>query len=459
MGVACFKRVVFFKRIFNKNKRRFSLKLKLPLILLILVFIIRLIFYFEFNNNYIGSDETAFHNIAKHLVAGEGFIYTKQDNPRLWTDIVYGSKPPLYPYFLATIYKFFGINPSAAMFFQIFISTATGLLIYLISLKCFSKKVAIISLIFFALFWETAILPITLWAENLYWLLLSFLIYLLVSYRNQKFWYATLCGITLGLLSLERPPSISLFLPIALWLLLRKITKEKLVFLFVFLLFSLLTITPWILRNYSIYHQFAYVYTDGYVNLWMGNNAKTGGWYLAPDPKDPNETVKLHTQGPIQEIERDRFYAEKAFSYIKAHPVRTLDLDITKVLYAISLTNRAFITNNALYRTRWVSSVPQSLAIDQFLLQASSYQFAILMISFMGTVLFFLINRKQLTHPVILLFLFTAWHLLIIGFTHDEPNYAWQIYPMLIPLSAFFLVLVLNAFKKIPKRIEDVNYK
>lgn len=448
---------MFFKKFFQNNKKQFSLKL--PLILLILVFSVRLIFYFEFNNNCCGSDEMAFHSIAKHLVAGEGFIYTRMDDPRLWTDIAYGYEPPLYPYFLATIYKFFGINPSVPMFFQIFVSTATGLLIYLISLKCFSRKVAIVSLVFFALFWETAILPITLWGENLYWLLLSLLIYLLVSYRNQRLWYAILCGITLGLLSLGRAPSVTFFIPIVLWFLLRKLFKKKFLFLLIFFLFFMLTITPWTLRNYSVYRQFVYVYTGGYMNLWMGNNAKTGGWFLAPDPKDPNETPKVHAKDPSKDVERDKFYANKAYSYIMAHPIRTLDLDVTKVLYAISLTNRAFITNNALYRTRWIPSVPQSLAIDQFLLQTASYEFAILMISFMGTVLFFLINRKQLNHPIMLLFLFTAWNFLIIGFTHDEPNYTWQLYPMLIPLSAFFLVLVFNVFKKASKRIEDINYK
>jgi 4-amino-4-deoxy-L-arabinose transferase-like glycosyltransferase len=441
-----YRRAMISKVIINiLNKLK---KSSLPLGLLFIVFLIRLIFLFEFNNNCCSSDETAFHSIAVHLVNGNGYIYTSDDSHAIWKNIIYAYKPPLYPFFLAAVYKIFGQSKSVVMFFQIFISTITGLFIYLISLKCFSKKIATLSLIFFAVFWETAILPITLYSDNFYWFFLSALILLFVISKNFTFKLAIISGIILGLLTLIRPPSITLLIPLSIWFLLNKLNVKKIGLLCVIFLFCLLTIAPWTFRNYKIYHQLVFVYTEGYINLWMGNNAKTGGSYLAPDPKDPNETPKLHSKGPVQEIERDKFYADKTFSYILAHPIRTLDLDLTKAFMAVSLTNRAFITNNVLYRTRWIPSIPQSLAIDQFLLQISIYEFAILMICSMGTFIFFLINRKQLTYPIKLLFIFTIWIFLIIGFTHHEPYYTWQLYPMLIPLSAFSLTSIILALKK-----------
>jgi len=119
-----------------KNNKLF----KQIIFIVLLGFIFRLYLLLDFNYQCCASDELTYTSIAKNIIFKGIFAYTKTDDAGLWKDIVFGAKPPLYPYFIATFYKFFGLDNDIVKIFQIIISSFTGIFIYLFTEKIFSKK-------------------------------------------------------------------------------------------------------------------------------------------------------------------------------------------------------------------------------------------------------------------------------------------------------------------------------
>ncbi|MEK9149574.1 MAG: glycosyltransferase family 39 protein, partial [Candidatus Desantisbacteria bacterium] len=109
--------------------------------LLLLAFILRLIYLSHLKVNdpifYLpspGTDMLTYHNYALQILNG-----TLPKEP-----YYYG---PLYFYFLALIYKIFGVDPYIVRLIQMLLGVGTSFLIYLIAKKVFNKTVAIISLV------------------------------------------------------------------------------------------------------------------------------------------------------------------------------------------------------------------------------------------------------------------------------------------------------------------------
>ncbi|MEK9149894.1 MAG: glycosyltransferase family 39 protein, partial [Candidatus Desantisbacteria bacterium] len=138
------------------KKKRFNLPLlftKETIVvtgLLLLAFILRLIYLSHLKVNdpsfYLptqGTDMLTYHNYALQILDG-----TLDKSP-----YYYG---PLYFYFLALIYKIFGVDPYIARLIQMLLGVTTSLLIYLIAKKVFNKTVAYISLtisVFYGMFY------------------------------------------------------------------------------------------------------------------------------------------------------------------------------------------------------------------------------------------------------------------------------------------------------------------
>jgi len=394
------------------------------------------------------SDEGVYHSLAKNLVTKNTFIVTQTDVGGIWKEEVYGVKPPLYPFFLAAIYKTFGVNHTIAKVFQIILAVVTGILIYQLTKLFFLKKIAIISLLIFALFWEIASINTLLLSENLYWLLLTMLVYTLFKAIAQQTNYSLiiLSGCILGLLTLTRPVSLGLIIPIGFWLFINRTNfKSAVILILTIIFFSLLTITPWTLRNYHIYNQFVFIYTDGNINIWMGNSDGSGGTYRIPKPEDPNQTPVLLTTGVQQEIERNNFYYSKALSYIINNPLGALNMAIRKTFGTFG-TYRPITFLSTRYRSNHII-LPRSLGIDAFFEFLVSYQFAIFSLSFFLGITTVVTKKKVNKYHWLFIFLL-SWHLLSIAATHFEYRYITHMYPLMIPFSAITIHSLLKVFRK-----------
>lgn len=439
-------------RSLTKFLRKWKAKYHTPASLVIPIIVLSILFRFyillEFTPSCCGSDEGVYHSIAKHLVTENKFIFTQQDDTRTFTDVVYGAKPPLYPYFIASIYGIFGSNPLWVKVIQIvFISSLTGYAIFKIAQKSGSDFIAITALAVFSFFWETAHMSVTLLSENLYWLLLSlYLLCLLRTTQKPHVRFAFYAGLLLGLLVLVRPPSLTFIIPSVIFLLIYlklKITiKHSLVLIF----FTLVSLTPWTIRNYNIYNKFVFIYTDGAINMWMGNYKGSGGTYNPPMANVPGQIPSLKSIGPEREVERDNYYSSLALTYIKTYPLDALDIAFRKIFMTFS-TYRPYVLNSTSVRGEWPLARQKSLGVDALMELVVDLEFAALSVFFfIGSTLVIL---KRNFRPIYLcMIMFFLWHLLSIAATHSEPRYITHMYTLMIPLMSIPVWLLIKSLQK-----------
>lgn len=215
-------------------------------------------------------DALEYHNFAVSLIKDHRFVcvdgghgpYFKSDSLRT----------PLYPVFVGIIYIIFGIKPWIVLLFQIFLDTASCILLFITIRDMLNLRIALYAGIFYA------IDPfLILWANNLFGetLLIFFCVLALYSYSKalvldyEKKWIV-FSAAAFGLACLVKP--IMLYVPIViaihLIVFLRRNIKKALktagIFVFVFILILL----PWFIRNYIVYNSFSLSSSGGY-NLLM----------------------------------------------------------------------------------------------------------------------------------------------------------------------------------------------
>jgi 4-amino-4-deoxy-L-arabinose transferase-like glycosyltransferase len=152
-------------------------------------------------------DEVDYDRLAVSLDSGKGFV-SDSGSPT-------ASRPPLYPLLLAGIYRLAGQRPEAGRVAQIVLSTVIVLLVYALSKRFSSERVALSATALAALSPPLVFMSSYLLVENLYIaLVLSFLI--LFSRGVERPASIAGCfigGVVLGLSSLARPNA----LPVALF--------------------------------------------------------------------------------------------------------------------------------------------------------------------------------------------------------------------------------------------------
>jgi len=327
------------KRLYKKKAILSSFLTKETIVvsgLLLLALILRLIYLSHLKSNDPGfyepppgTDMLTYHNYAKAILNG-----TLEKEP-----YYYG---PLYFYFLALIYKIFGIDLYIARLIQMILGVSTSLLIYLIARKVFNKTVALISLILSIFYGMFYIHEGVLLMESLVTFLNTLAIFLLLriednpSYKNIAF-----AGIAIGLSALARA-NILLFVPfIFIWILRNSKLKTKSLKLlkYAFLcLIILLTISPATIRNYLVSGKFVLISTNGPINFWIGNHENARGWF---------DGTSL-SQDLIERIKEkgDKAYIEDVVNFIKRNPGGYLTLLFRKFLLFWSMDE---ISNNLNY--------------------------------------------------------------------------------------------------------------
>ncbi len=193
---------------------------------------------------------------------------------------------PLYPYFLAALYRFFGHNIALVHTTQSFIGAFTGVFIYFISKEIFKNHwAAVIAGVLSAcyipfIFYENLLLGESL---SIFFNLVSLLLLAYVFVRERlKTLYVFLAGIFLGLSILLRPNTLIPVLFLAFFIFYFFAIKTKafvkgVILSVVFLMAVLAAIIPITIRNYYLHKDFIPLSAVGGVNLFIGNNAEANG--------------------------------------------------------------------------------------------------------------------------------------------------------------------------------------
>ncbi len=207
-------------------------------------------------------------HIAAHLLRGEGFASPFTDLP-----IPTAQQPPLYPLFMAAIFKLFGAFSKFSLYLLLVVNALAGGLtaffIYRAGLKHLSPLVALLSAWAWAILAPIAMTDITLssyaFATLAVVLWLNFVPDLLPKTRN---WILLGIGVALMLLL---NPMLALLIPAsARWL----NRKQALVMLAT----ALLGVAPWYVRNYRVMDHFYPALRDNFgMELYLGNHPGMSG--------------------------------------------------------------------------------------------------------------------------------------------------------------------------------------
>ncbi|HET6350465.1 MAG TPA: glycosyltransferase family 39 protein [Candidatus Krumholzibacteria bacterium] len=190
---------------------------------------------------------------------------------------------PLYPYFLALLYKLSGNSIAFAIFIQHIIGSFTAVFIYLTARDLFSRRVALIAGLTTALYWVLVYMEGDLLLETTFIFLNTLCMYLLLrAMKTHRLWLFAAGGFVLGLATIDRPSIMVFFVavPIAIYLAARQRpagTRGWITRTLVTALCCAIPIAPVMIRNYVVAKAIVPIGASGGVNFWIGNNPNSDG--------------------------------------------------------------------------------------------------------------------------------------------------------------------------------------
>ena len=238
---------------------------------------------------------------------------------------------PLYPLFSAGALIVFGEKFFWHRLLLAIMSSVTCLLTYGIGRRLFSERVGAIAGIVCAFYPYFIFYTVILMSETFLIFFMALSGYFFVRLRNRPgVKYAIYFGIALGLTFLTRSIVLGLIPFFFLYLFLYKPRK---LFIPVALaaVFFVLTISPWIIRNYKLHGEFVLLSTRGGYNIWLRNNPFYYEDELAamgitiPEKYLADIKYKSFLDFPefspeLTEIERNRLLTEEGVKFITANP-------------------------------------------------------------------------------------------------------------------------------------------
>ncbi len=364
---------------------------------------------------------------------------------------------PLYPYFLAGVYRLFGHNYPAVYLLQILMGCLIILLVWDMTRLLFNPTAALLAALFVAgyrpfIFYEVVIektaLSIFLTALFLWSLVRSLRFPSSAGQTWQTRFWSFLCGLSLGLASLTRS-NLLIFAPllIAVHLALRRskvpgsgrkfLTPQfnpPLIPALLSLLGLICVIAPVSIRNSLLAREFILTTTQAGQNFYIGNSEHNRtGQYEAPswlrahpqfEEQDMADYARKVAGRKLSYGETSRFYFRQALAWIKSHPAAFLRLLLRKTL---------------LYLNNF--EVPDSydlgfLARYSFVLRLPLAGFGLAFaLGFPGLVLFF---RRSLAHLSLAIF-FLLFSLSVIAFFVLD-RYRLPVVVSLAPFAGALLV-------------------
>jgi|TARA_B100001964_G_scaffold79776_1_gene90086 4-amino-4-deoxy-L-arabinose transferase-like glycosyltransferase len=272
--------------------------------------------------------------LVNNLIEHGQLVYEIFDNgyllPNLWM-------PPLYAYYLYC-FSFLGLEDQnyilLILLSQMLLASISVAIFYKINKLFFSQKVSIYSSLLFSIF------PLHVYASgqissiSLQVFLMILFFYFFFQITNKKnFSLIIIFSFISGLLILLRGEFRIIFIISIFYLFLFfKISIKKILLIF---LITLVTTSPYLIRNYIIFDKFTILETSGY-NLWKGNHPSALANSRVEGSEIPNENLlKLIDAIPKNKyyrINRDKLFFNQAFNNIIEKPIEYLIFSLKKVI-------------------------------------------------------------------------------------------------------------------------------
>lgn len=332
--------------------------------LFLVAFAVRLAWVLTLAGPLTWDDEREFAEVARHLVAGDGFVSSSY------------RANPILPAYLALTFRIFGEGFLAARVGQAVFGALTCVLVAMIAHRLFGATVAVVSATLVALYPPHVYLSGVFYVECLFTLTIAVTVYCAVRAADARATagWAFATGVSFGIATLTRAIFLAYF-PFLLLALLWAAgdARRGLTTCAALLLGVGMLIAPWSVRNYAAYGRPILVSSGLGTKLWQGNNELAAGdaddrelyWYTdlwrdRAESLEAGEQKDLATryadvEARVQALEAhtgDRYMATDevlmpiALRYMAAHPGRTLALFGKKLVTLFSPFSKT-ITSNA----------------------------------------------------------------------------------------------------------------
>lgn len=331
--------------------------------------------------------------IARSLIEGRGYsapipdISTKWGEPRKDTNSYRPSADqlPFYPIFLAVVYYFLDAPVSffVVKIIQSLFSSAICMIIYLIALKLFDKRAAIIAGIISVVYPVFILNIVRIVPETFFtfWLVLSVL-YLIVLKDAPSINHQLTAGVLIGITFLNSNVIMPILPFIAIYMFLLSGTwKERLKRSALVMITAFLIVSPWLVRNYLAFGEFPLMKSTMGLNLWLGNNPKATGTFFLPSG-EPMEFIlpeAFYKGFTLSETAQDKMLYNDVLSYIKENPGHYAGLFLKRFYYFTWFPPDNLVSKEALFYKK-LFQLPYGLILTS---------------SVIGIILFFRRNTKD----------------------------------------------------------------
>ncbi len=301
-----------------------------PLAIFTLAFVVRMAFVWQATESPYWRvpliDARTYDAFAKELIR-VSWLAPLPDSDASFTPYF---QPPLYPIFLAVIYKLLGPSVISAVFVQYLIGSICCVLTYLLGRRYFGSKVGTVAGVAMALtatqiYYEGRLLPPVLI------ILLNLAVLLLAAKQMESaaLWRWPVIGLLAGLSAITRP-DILLFVPALLawmWIERKTLLARRPVFCAVSLLLGiLLPVGLTAARNHVVGRDSVPISSNGGINFYIGNHPEIDrtlgirpgiGWsVLTYEP--------LIKTGSTKPSDWDAYFYRRAFAEMGEHKSATL---------------------------------------------------------------------------------------------------------------------------------------
>ena len=239
--------------------------------------------------------------------------------------------PPLYAYYLY-FFSFFNLAGEnyilLILFSQILLSSLSVILFYEVNKIFFSRNISFLSSILFSF------IPIHLYAcgqissvtlQTFFSVLFYFFFFRFVQKKDliSIFYLSILSGLTI---LLRGEFTAIFFITLLLLFFLFKVSFKKIILIF---LVTLITISPYLIRNIETFEKFTITKSFGY-NLWKGNNPNSIVEGYSQINSELREKIHLIEKNKYYGINFDNIFKEEAIKNIKTEPKKYLSLFVEK---------------------------------------------------------------------------------------------------------------------------------
>ena len=256
---------------------------------------------------------------------------------------------PLYPYWLAIIFRLFGHDLGLVRLVQAVLGAASCALLGLAGRRFLSERVGVMAALLLAVYPPAFFFDGLIQKSSLDLFLITLMLALLAEFsvRRRWTWLAAL-GVAAAAFVLNRENARVLFPVIVawLWLAFRDVrASRRVAWIAVLAAASLAVLLPVGLRNYRVGGEFLVSTSQLGPNFYIGNNPHASGTYepLVPERGDPlferDDATRLASAAAgraLSPVEVSDYWLGQSFAYIRTQPIHWLGLMGKKALLTLN---------------------------------------------------------------------------------------------------------------------------